>query len=128
MGRGSQSLLTSWVPWCDVPINLGGLVVLEGSHRLSGFSRLRETLGCTDADQTEFAGHTLTDPHELSALDCGARWVTALEFRAGDIVCFTMKTLHTGIRNDSLSSLRLSADGATPGPFRCLALSVFDLR
>ena len=110
MGRGSQSLLTTWIPWSDVPIDLGGLVVLEGSHRLPGFSILRETLGKTDADQTEFAGHTLTDPFELSALDQRARWVTALEFRAGDIVCFTMQTLHTGIRNDSESSLRLSAD------------------
>lgn len=26
------------------------------------------------------------------------------------MVCFTMQTLHTGIRNDSKSSLRLSAD------------------
>ena len=69
MGRGSQSLLTTWIPWSDVPIDLGGLVVLEGSHRLPGFSILRETLGKTNADQTEFAGHTLTDPFELSALD-----------------------------------------------------------
>jgi len=110
MGRGSQSLLTTWVPWCDVPIDLGGLVVLEGSNRLPGFARLRETLGRTDADLTEFAGHTLTDPHELSGLDLAARWVTALNFRAGDVVCFTMQTLHTGIRNETQSSLRLSAD------------------
>eukprot|EP01043_Picozoa_sp_COSAG02_P064538 COSAG02_NODE_9468_length_2207_cov_2.066414_2_plen_168_part_00 len=110
MGRGSQSLLTTWVPWCDVPIDLGGLVVLEGSNRLPGFARLRETLGSTDADQTEFAGHTMTDPHELLALDRAARWVTARSFRASDVVCFTMHTLHTGIGNSTQSSLRLSAD------------------
>jgi ectoine hydroxylase-related dioxygenase (phytanoyl-CoA dioxygenase family) len=110
MGNGSPSLTTAWVPWCDVPIDLGGLVVLEGSHRLPGFAQLRATLGSTDADLTEYAGHTLADPHELSALDTGARWVTALEFNMGDLVCFTLQTLHTGIRNDSGSSLRLSAD------------------
>ena len=84
--------------------------MLEGSNHLPGYARLRETLGSTDADQTEFAGHTLTDPHELSALDRAARWVTAKCFRAGDVVCFSMHTLHTGIRNDTQSSLRLSAD------------------
>ena len=39
-----------------------------------------------------------------------SHWVTAELYEAGDVVCFTMKTLHTGIRNATASSLRLSAD------------------
>eukprot|EP01048_Picozoa_sp_COSAG05_P001034 COSAG05_NODE_33_length_28089_cov_31.909289_1_plen_48_part_00 len=39
-----------WVPWCDVPLGESGLTVIEGSHRLPGFQRLRETLGDVDGE------------------------------------------------------------------------------
>ena len=42
MGRGSQQLHTVWVPWCDVPVELGGLVVLEVcARRYSASSALQ---------------------------------------------------------------------------------------
>ena len=39
MGRGSARLCTVWVPWSDVPVEHGGLVVLRGSNSLPGFER-----------------------------------------------------------------------------------------
>ena len=48
-------------------------------------------------------------PVELAALDRGSRWMTA-NYRAGDVVLFTMKTLHGGLRNETPSTLRLSCD------------------
>ena len=38
-----------------------------------------------------------------------ARWVTS-DYKAGDVVLFSMHTLHGGIRNETPRQLRLSAD------------------
>ena len=42
MGRGTLNLFTAWTPIGDVPLELGGLMILEGSHRLA--DRLRNYL------------------------------------------------------------------------------------
>ncbi|WP_049822970.1 hypothetical protein [Thermobaculum terrenum] len=34
MGRGTHDLYTAWVPLGDIPIQMEGLMVLEGSHRV----------------------------------------------------------------------------------------------
>ncbi len=47
MGRGTRDLYTSWTPLHDVPYEMGGLVVLEGSHKLP----LRQSYGQTDVDR-----------------------------------------------------------------------------
>ena len=39
MGRGTRQVFTMWVPYGDVSLNLGGLMVLEGSHRKSELLR-----------------------------------------------------------------------------------------
>ena len=62
-----------------------------------------------DVDRSAWPSLPATDPLELEALDSGARWLTA-NYRAGDVVVFTMKTLHAGTRNETRSQLRLSAD------------------
>ena len=35
MGRGTHDLLTAWTPLGDIPLSVGGLMVLENSHRQS---------------------------------------------------------------------------------------------
>ncbi len=35
MGRGTHNLLTCWIPYGDVPLELGGLMILEDSHHKS---------------------------------------------------------------------------------------------
>jgi hypothetical protein len=45
MGAGSRELHTVWLPWHDVPIDKGGLVMLEGSNALPGYAQMRATYG-----------------------------------------------------------------------------------
>ena len=33
MSRGTHELLTCWIPYGEVPLEVGGLMLLEGSHR-----------------------------------------------------------------------------------------------
>ena len=46
--------------------------------------------------------------HQKEAYEL-ARWLTAPEFRMGDVLIFTMKTVHAGTDNDT-RALRLSTD------------------
>ena len=42
---GTPSLTSAWVPLNDVPRELGGLAVIEGSNHLPGFGVVRRTYG-----------------------------------------------------------------------------------
>jgi hypothetical protein len=94
MGAGSARVHTVWLPWHDIDTTKGGLVVLEGSHSLPGYARMRETYGAQQHGQ--WFG---TDPAELLAFEPQrARWVTST-FRAGDVVIFPMLTMHGSLTN-----------------------------
>lgn len=72
---GMPSMLTAWIPWCDMDIEeTGGLAILRGSNHLPGFQRVRETYGAIDVSHTDVvdAAHFTSDPHELLAMDAGA--------------------------------------------------------
>ena len=49
MGRGSHRLFTAWVPFNDIPLEMGGLLLLEGSHKdeqnLNTYCTLRRGYG-----------------------------------------------------------------------------------
>ena len=45
MGRGTDKLVTCWIPLEDVTFEVGGLCVVEGSSSLPGYARMRETYG-----------------------------------------------------------------------------------
>jgi len=85
MGRGSARLTTVWIPWMDVGLTLGGLAVLSGSHRLSGFERVRGTYMAHDVTTANIDGDgwLSRDPVELLRFDQRARWLTS-EYRAGE--------------------------------------------
>lgn len=120
MGRGTTNLYTSWIPMGDVPLHVGGLIILEGSNRLF---KLRETYGKLDVDvacenapdarnQVEARGF-----HESGAIDTdpvalrerlGGRWLTA-EYRMGDLLVFGMFTVHASLDNRS-REIRFSSD------------------
>lgn len=113
MNRGTTRQLTAWVPLGDVDLVQGGLVVLEGSHRLAD---VRERYGnldvdtfCSnlDADQPRWDGSISEDPQALRR-EFGLRWVTG-EFAAGDLLTFTTYTLHTSLDNNS-DRVRISSD------------------
>lgn len=122
MGRGTRDrLYTAWVPIGDVPLEVGGLMILEGSHRQQ--ERLRAYLDldvdayCTNgrhAEEIESGrlmwernGTLSNNPVSLRE-KLGGRWLTTA-FRAGDLLTFPMQTVHASLDNPS-DRVRLSSD------------------
>ncbi len=135
MGRGTKNLWTSWTPLGDVPLDHGGLIILEGSHLKDD---LRQTYGETDVDrfcenegdaarivaaakaeQRELTGDERAAIHWNSTgqysndaiatrKELGGRWLTA-EYAAGDLLVFSMFTMHASADNQS-NCIRLSSD------------------
>jgi len=118
MGRGTPRLYTAWVPYGDIPLDLGGLAVLEHGHR---HDAVRVEYGSHDVDTyCENTGeHPTTGPDpDRSLLDAdpvhlrdrlGGRWLTT-SYHAGDVVIFGMFTPHVGVDNATADRLRLSSD------------------
>lgn len=124
MGRGTHDLYTAWTPLGDVDYELGGLMILEGSHRLRS---LREGYLTRDVDEYcenvegeeehaktdttmhgwRWDGSLSDDPVELRK-QLGGRWLTA-EFMAGDLLTFSTYTIHASLDNRS-GRIRLSSD------------------
>jgi ectoine hydroxylase-related dioxygenase (phytanoyl-CoA dioxygenase family) len=123
MGRGTrEKLRTAWVPLGDVSFQLGGLMILEGSSRKH--ERLRAYLErdvdtyCANgrhaaeiesgAKSWEWNGSLSRDPASLRE-KLGGRWLTA-EFRAGDLLTFSMHTVHASLDNATPDRIRFSSD------------------
>jgi len=109
MGRGSHDLYTAWIPIGDVPFGLGPLAILENSHNLT---ELKETYGRLDVDRDRdnnpyHGGWFSKDPAAVRS-KFGGRWLTT-EFQAGDVLIFSMFTLHCSLDNTS-DRVRLSSD------------------
>jgi ectoine hydroxylase-related dioxygenase (phytanoyl-CoA dioxygenase family) len=120
MGRGTRQVFTMWVPYGDVSLSLGGLMVLEGSHRKTEL--LRNYLSrdvdsyCINRPDAEKAqttdsflwdGKLAKDPISLRR-KLGGRWLTA-DFQAGDMVTFSMTLVHASLDNQT-NQIRLSSD------------------
>jgi ectoine hydroxylase-related dioxygenase (phytanoyl-CoA dioxygenase family) len=105
--RTTERVLTSWIPFGDVPVSEGPLAIVEGSHRfddlhraLRGFDLVYDTSRRAQvaADFTAFAESR------------GCRLLSA-DFRAGDVCVFGMFTLHGALDNrSSLGRVRVSCD------------------
>lgn len=120
MGRGTHQLYTAWVPLGDIPLEMGGLLLLEGSHRKSAelqayLSRDVDTYCENHADAAEFAagrkwwdGTLSKNPLALQR-SLGGRWLTAEEFRLGDVLFFPMTLVHGSLDNNT-DRIRLSTD------------------
>ena len=123
MGRGTrEKLLTAWVPLGDAPLKLGGLMVLEGSHLKHDILRryLERDVDsyCTNGrhaeqieagkKQWEWDGTLTKDPASLQK-KLGGRWLTT-DFEAGDLLTFTMHTVHASTDNQSGNRMRFSSD------------------
>jgi len=120
MGRGTNQLYTAWVPLGDVPLNVGGLVVVEGSHKNE---ELRRTYCQMDVDtaclnnpgksQTENSGHKAFGALDLDlrALRSrlGGRILTSPEYRMGDLLTFSVFLVHGSLDNQS-REVRMSSD------------------
>ena len=119
MGRGTHNLYTAWTPLGDISFQLGGLMILEGSHHIE---RIKNSYGRKDVDtycvnhsdaekrasgEKWWNGSLARNPVALRAR-LGGRWLTG-EFRAGDLLTFSMFTVHASLDNHS-DRIRLSSD------------------
>jgi ectoine hydroxylase-related dioxygenase (phytanoyl-CoA dioxygenase family) len=135
MGQGTQDLVTAWLPLSNVTWVTGGLCVLEGSSSLEGFEHMRQTYGQWDT-QTGDAHSRLMGrndirtrngaPHpgpisssaeELLRYDRRARWLTS-DYRQGDVLLFTMHTLHGSVTNTT-GQQTIDSTMDIPRDFRC---------
>ncbi len=120
MGRGTKDLYTAWVPLGDVPLETGGLILKEGSHRddaiRSGYCTLDVDTACqnrpgeSELNAAGFPGFgaladSLVDVRE----DAGGRWLTCPEYRMGDLLIFSVFTVHGSLDNHS-REIRMSSD------------------
>lgn len=117
MGRGTRKLYTAWVPLGDASFEMGGLMVLENSHKNQ---RLQSTYGQRDVDsycenRPEDKARTAYGTNGWLAKDAnklrhslGGRWLTA-EYAMGDLVVFGMDLVHGGTDNQT-NRLRISSD------------------
>ena len=135
MGRGTENLYTSWTPLGDMPFGMGGLIVLENSHKQL---RLKETYGQTDVDlycenlgdaaeivagaRAENRNLTLEERERIqwnstgeyskdaiaTRARLGGRWLSA-EYRMGDLLVLSMYTMHASLDNHT-ENIRLSSD------------------
>ena len=105
MNRGSQRVHSSWIPLGRVHRHEGALMLLENSHKNQA---LRDGYLSGDADRDHF--QWLDDDPRVVQQRYGDRWLTA-DFEAGDVLCFTMSTLHGALDNlSSQGRCRLSSD------------------
>lgn len=116
MGRGTHELLTAWTPLGDVSLELGGLIILEKSHQHERLNRnyaqrdvdrVCSNKKRTDGTPLSITGTLSRAPDKLRA-NLGGRWLTA-QYRAGDLLTFTAKTVHASLDNQT-NSVRLSTD------------------
>jgi hypothetical protein len=119
MGRGERErLFTAWTPIGDTDFQQGGLMVLEGSNR---HEKLKSTYGQMDVDsycenkpdakawgKTWGTGGWLKGSPNQIRRSIGGRWLSS-EYRAGDVLIFSMFTIHASLDNRS-NRVRLSSD------------------
>lgn len=119
MGRGTRRLYTSWVPYGDTPVEVGGLMLLERSHRQAG--RIHHYLE-RDVDtfcenkptrKSEFPNSWLFDGVLSKKPDTlpekfESRWLTT-DYQLGDVLIFGMEMIHASLDNQT-DRIRLSSD------------------
>jgi len=120
MGRGTKNLYTAWVPFGDVPLNVGGLLLIEGSNHNEQVRQSYCTMDYDSSCQNRPGEHPLTaagyhtsgalseDMRQTRDLD-GGRLLTAEQYKMGDLLIFSVYTIHGSLDNHS-REIRLSTD------------------
>lgn len=116
---GTDRVVTAWIPVGDIPVEMGGLVYLEGSHadgvRLEAeFSAKsselspEERINAYNVHMTEGGWISKDLPDMAERLD--KRWLAA-DYEAGDIVLHSPYMIHASTANeDAAGRIRLSTD------------------
>lgn len=122
MGRGTSRLLTSWTPLMEITPDIGGLTVMPGSHRLETLNDYRASdvdTVCSNRppspplDVHQWVGPArdgkLTEDPVRLQQELGLPWVTSPCYQPGDVVIFSIATVHGSLDNTS-RRIRLSSD------------------
>ncbi|MDR3691335.1 MAG: phytanoyl-CoA dioxygenase family protein [Fimbriimonas sp.] len=120
MGRGSKNLYTCWVPFGDIPLNVGGLLLIEGSHKDQEIRRTYASLdidtACANRNNVSEVAAAGYPGYGALSLDfratrdrVGGRLLTAEEYRMGDLLIFNVYLVHGSLDNQS-KEIRLSTD------------------
>lgn len=88
---GTKNFWTAWLPLTDIDEKLGGLSLVEGSHKL----KLIPMQG---------------DERKGWEVPKNSKWLTCRKFEMGDVVFFNGWTLHAGNNNYTKNKIRLSLD------------------
>ena len=117
MDRGTKQLYTIWIPLGDIPLEMGPLMILEGSHRSKTLSEKYSSIAFNERSKTFnwhfrhggfFRGGQYTKNPVAAQRELGGRWLTT-DFKKGDLIVFSTHTLHGSLDNQS-NRIRLSAD------------------
>lgn len=121
MGRGTHNLYTAWVPYVDVGYEMGGLMILENSHRIeevrNGYGKRDIDVYCANYDDAPLieSGQKIWQQSGAYSLDAigtraelGGRWLTT-SFKMGDALVFSAYTMHASTDNQT-SRMRISSD------------------
>lgn len=122
MNRGTPRLVTTWTPLMEIPLDVGGLLVMPGSHRVE---RLRKYFSADVDTYCEnrpprrgedihgwigpLGDGKLTENPPLLQKGLNLPWLTAETYRPGDVVIFSLQTIHASLDNTS-NRVRLSTD------------------
>ena len=96
--QGTYDNLTCWAPVGDCPIELGGLAVLRGSHKVGHVMDHHFSLG---------AGSLMINAQDYEPL--GLQWHTT-NYQIGDTLIFPALTIHMALPNVTEDKLRVSLD------------------
>lgn len=96
--QGTYDNLTCWSPVGDCPVELGGLAVLRGSHKVNRVLDHHFSLG---------AGSLVVDPTKHDGT--GEEWLTT-DYQIGDTLIFPALTIHKALPNLTEDRLRVSLD------------------
>jgi ectoine hydroxylase-related dioxygenase (phytanoyl-CoA dioxygenase family) len=118
-GGTDKSLCTSWIPIGDIPVEMGGLVYLEGSDAAgrkyeAEFTRLNTDLSPEERinayNKNMEEGGWLSPDLPALADKLSLRWLIA-NYEAGDMVVHSPYMIHAATNNqDTQGRMRLSAD------------------
>jgi ectoine hydroxylase-related dioxygenase (phytanoyl-CoA dioxygenase family) len=116
---GTSRIVTAWIPIGDIPVDMGGLVYLEGAHRIGAEMEKEfaarnaelspeERISAFNKNMTEGGWVSKDLPEMAERFD--TRWLAA-DYEAGDIVIHSPYMIHASTTNrDPAGRLRLSTD------------------
>ena len=105
--RGSNRIHTAWTPLGNIPLDQGPLMIVEGSNQFQDLISQAQAVDYKSSSTPLV--QLMEDPAEL-ARRRSCRLLTA-DFRAGDLVLFSMTLLHGSLDNQSAEDhIRLSCD------------------